>query len=710
MKKIELLAPAGNMENLKAAVMAGCDAVYLGGANFGARAFSKNFSNDEIVEAIKYCHLYGVKVYITINTLIYENEVDSFMEYVDFLHRNNVDAVLIQDLGMFDLIRKTYPNLEIHSSTQMHIHNLDGTLFMQDLGVKRVVLARETSIDEIRHIKNNSNIELEVFVHGALCISYSGECLMSSLIGGRSGNRGTCAGSCRLKYDVIDNSEKRLNDGDYPLSTKELNTLEYVGELIDAGVSSLKIEGRMKSKEYVYMVVSLYRKAIDSYYKNKKIVINEEDITKLKKLFNRNYTKGFIFNEQNNNLINSYRPNHMGVKIGKVIDYKNNTATIKLTDTLKIGSGLRVLGKSDVGINVNDFYKNGKLVKEAYSGDIITIKVNDLVEKNSDVLVTLDSKVNDEIDELIDNNTRKVGITAKFVGKVGNNINLYATDGINEVNITGNTCEESLNRPTTKEDIESKLRKLGDSVYKYESLNIKIDNNIFIPLKEINELRRRMIEELNKKRLYEIKYIKGNYEIDVPDFKKERLLSALVKSTNDIDKTKYDIVYSEEGEIGTIKKLPRVIKEYNYKDDMYLVGEIGAFNKYKNVYTDFSLNVVNSYTVAFLHSMGAKRITLSYELNFEQIKDIIDAYYKRYNKHPNLELIVSSNEEVMVCKFNLSKYYNNKNIRLRDRFFNIYNLRFKDDLMYIYNYKRREDFDTKYYEIGINSLRYNFDN
>ena len=710
MKKIELLAPAGNMENLKAAVMAGCDAVYLGGTNFGARAFSKNFSNEEIIEAINYSHLYGVKVYVTINTLIYENEVDSFMEYVDFLHRNNVDAVLIQDLGMFDLVRKTYPNLEVHSSTQMHIHNLDGTLFMENLGVKRVVLARETSIDEIRYIKENSNIELEVFVHGALCISYSGECLMSSLIGGRSGNRGTCAGSCRLKYDVIDEKGKRLNDGDYPLSTKELNTLEYVGKLIETGVSSLKIEGRMKSKEYVYMVVSLYRKAIDSYYKNKKVVINESDITKLKKLFNRNYTKGFIFNEENNNLINSYRPNHMGVSIGKIIDYKNNTATIKLTDNLKIGSGLRVLGKTDVGINVNDFYKNGKLVKEAHIWDVITIKVNDKVEKNSDVLVTLDSNVMDEIDELIESCSRKVGITARFIAKENENIRFYVSDGVNEVNITGSVCERALNRPTTKDDIESKLSKLGDSVYRYDTLEMDIDNNIFIPLKEINELRRKMVLELNKKRLYEIKYVKSNYEIEVPDFKKEKLVSALVINTKNIDKEKYDVIYSESGEDDTIRKLPRVIEEYNYKDDMYLVGEIGAFNMYKNVYTDFSLNVVNSYTIAFLHSIGACRITLSYELNIDQIKEIIDAYHKRYNKHPNLELIVSSNEEVMVCKFDLSKYYNNKNIRLRDRFSNIYNLRFKDNLMYIYNYKRREDFNEKYYDIGINSLRYNFDN
>ena len=204
MKKIELLAPAGNMKCLHAAVEAGCDAVYLSGNCFGARAFAKNFSDCELVEAINYCHLYGVRVYVTVNTLLYEDEVDDFIKYIDFIHKNNVDAIIIQDLGMFDLVRKTFPNLEIHSSTQMHIHNLDGTQLMEKLGAKRVVLARETSIEQIKHIKENSNIELEIFVHGALCISYSGQCLMSSLIGGRSGNRGQCAGSCRLKYDVID--------------------------------------------------------------------------------------------------------------------------------------------------------------------------------------------------------------------------------------------------------------------------------------------------------------------------------------------------------------------------------------------------------------------------------------------------------------------------------------------------------------------------
>ena len=270
--KIELLSPAGNMESLIAAIEAGCDAVYLGGTLFGARAFANNFNDEELIEAIKYAHMYGVKVYVTTNIIIYEHEVNNFLKYIDFLHKNNVDAIIVQDLGMLDLVHKTFPNLEVHASTQMHIHNLDGVIMAKKLGVKRVVLARETPIEVIKEIKNNVEMDLEIFAHGALCVSYSGQCLFSSLIGSRSGNRGSCVGSCRLPYKIVDEFNNKLNNGDYPLSMKDLNTLEYIGELIEAGVTSLKIEGRMKSPEYVYIVTKLYREAIDSYYKNKKVI------------------------------------------------------------------------------------------------------------------------------------------------------------------------------------------------------------------------------------------------------------------------------------------------------------------------------------------------------------------------------------------------------------------------------------------------------
>lgn len=702
MKKVELLAPAGNMENLKYAVMAGCDAVYLGLKKFGARAFSSNFSDNEFIEAVNYCHLYGVKVYVTLNTIIYDYEVEDFLKIVDFIHKNNVDAVLIQDLGMLDLVRKTYPNLEVHASTQMHIHNLDGVKVLEKLGIKRAVLARETSIDTIKYIKENSNIELEVFVHGALCVSYSGECLMSKFIGGRSGNRGECAGACRLSYDVVDCNNNILNKNKYPISTKDLNTIYYIDKLIESGVASLKIEGRMKSKEYVYMVVKLYRDTIDNYYKTGKVIVNEEYLLKLKKIFNREYTKGFLFNINNNELINSYRPNHMGVNVGKVLNYKNGYATILLTDHVSIGSGLRVLSKNnkDVGILVNEFYKNNKLVKDAYKNDIISIKVHDKVFKDDIVVITNDKSISNSIEDFIKNNKRKVLISGKVSCKLGI-ITLEVSDGINKVVVSSNNVFKSINKSTTKEDISVKLNKLVNTVYKFNSLDINIDSNLFIPLKEINGLKNNMVVLLNDKRLYKINYVKSKYYIDLPDFKKEELIACYTNNINNLDK-KYDIVYTDKN------CLPRVVDKYeNYNNVM--IGELGGFNKCSNVTTDVSFNVVNSYAVAFLHSIGASCVTLSYEMTDTDIENLVNSYINRYNKRPNLELIVYGYPVIMCSKYSLNKEYNKNILYLKDRFNNKFRVITKNNIMYIYFYNKIDKYDKKYYEMGINRLRFNLD-
>ena len=702
MKKVELLAPAGNMENLKYAVMAGCDAVYLGLKKFGARAFSSNFSDNEFIEAVNYCHLYGVKVYVTLNTIIYDYEVEDFLKTVDFIHKNNVDAVLIQDLGMLDLVRKTYPNLEVHASTQMHIHNLDGVKVLEKLGIKRAVLARETSIDTIKYIKENSNIELEVFVHGALCVSYSGECLMSKFIGGRSGNRGECAGACRLSYDVVDCNNNILNKNKYPISTKDLNIIYYIDKLIESGVASLKIEGRMKSKEYVYMVVKLYRDTIDNYYKTGKVIVNEEYLLKLKKIFNREYTKGFLFNINNNELINSYRPNHMGVNVGKVLNYKNGYATILLTDHVSIGSGLRVLSKNnkDVGILVNEFYKNNKLVKDAYKNDIISIKVHDKVFKDDIVVITNDKSISNDIEDYVKNNKRKVLISGKVSCKLGI-ITLEVSDGINKVVVSSNNVFKSINKSTTKEDISVKLNKLVNTVYKFNSLDINIDSNLFIPLKEINGLKNNMVVLLNDKRLYKINYVKSKYYIDLPDFKKEELITCYTNNINNLDK-KYDIVYTDKN------CLPRVIDKYeNYNNVM--IGELGGFNKCSNVTTDVSFNVVNSYAVAFLHSMGASCVTLSYEMTDTDIENLVNSYINRYNKRPNLELIVYGYPVIMCSKYSLNKEYNKNILYLKDRFNNKFRVITKNNIMYIYFYNKIDKYDKKYYEMGINRLRFNLD-
>ena len=687
-KKIELLSPAGNMDSLKAAIFAGCDAVYLSGNRFGARAFASNFTNEEIIEAINFSHLYGVKVYVTVNTLVYESAVPIFMKYIDFLHRNSVDAIIIQDIGMMDLIRKTYPNLEIHASTQMHIHNVEGVKLLESLGIKRAVLARETPIELINEIKKNTNTDIEIFIHGALCISYSGQCLMSSLIGGRSGNRGTCAGSCRQSYDLIVNNNK-VNIDNYLLSTKDLCTLNNIGKLIDIGVNSLKIEGRMKRPEYVYLVTSLYRKAIDSYIKNHKVNITNEDIKNLKKIFNRKFTKGFIFHEENDNFTNPYRPNHMGIEIGQVINYKKPYVYIQLKDSLNKQDGIRFV-KDDIGLIVTDLTINNNIAK---------IKVKDRISANSSVVKTTDYQQLQSINDLI-KQEKKIAITITIIVNIDKPIILVLNDGVNNVAIASEyIVQSSTNNPTTKQRIIEQITKLGNTIYLAQKTESIIDDNVFIPIKILNDLRREAITLLNQKRLYKIPYKKEKYEITLKDFKKEQKKSILISNKHD-DISSFDEIYTEYDSPYTLK-LPRVLEHLPSIDRRVLIGELGSVYKYKNIVTDFSLNVVNSYSVAFLHSLGVNKITLSYELNDKQIKDLIDAYHSRYHKHPNLELIIEGYEEVMISKYKLPN-----NSFLKDRFNNKYKVLVKDNLMYIYNYKKRK-MTGDYYKMGINYLRKN---
>ena len=289
----ELLSPAGNKECLYAAIHNGADAVYLGGKLFGARKFAGNFTKEELKEAVDYAHLYGVKVYVTVNTIIYNHEVKDLLEYVDYLYNIGVDAIIMQDIGMISLVRKTYPDLEINASTQIHNHNNDAISLLKELNIKKVVLDRELSLKEVKELDNR--VEKEVFIHGALCNSYSGCCLFSSLNGGRSGNRGECVQSCRLPYKLIRNDKYIETENKYLLSTKELNTVAKFKELMDSDISSFKIEGRMKSPSYVGYVTKVYRKLINNYYENKPLELTEEEKDNLKILFNREFTNGYIF-------------------------------------------------------------------------------------------------------------------------------------------------------------------------------------------------------------------------------------------------------------------------------------------------------------------------------------------------------------------------------------------------------------------------------
>lgn len=717
MKKPELLSPAGSKEAFYAAIEAGCDAVYIGGYSFGARAFANNFSDEEITECIRYAHIYGVKVYVTVNTIVYEKEVELFLNYVDFLHRNNVDAIIIQDLGMFDLVRKVYPNLELHISTQMHIHNLNGVLKMQEYGAKRVVMARETSIDTLKKIRKATSLELEVFVHGALCVSYSGQCLMSSLIGGRSGNRGKCAGTCRQKYDLIDDNGKKYNEESYLLSTRDLNTLDEIGKLIELGIDSFKIEGRMKRAEYVYLVTSLYRKAIDSYLKYKKININDEDILELKKIYNRKFTKGYLFNDKN--IMNSYRPNHLGIKVGKVIKKENNIIYIKLNDDLINGDGIRILNNNeDDGLIISQMFINKKQVESAKRGDIIELKANINCDINSEVVKTTDKKQIDGLNNLINRKLRKVSIKGKVFVNINEFMKITLNDGINEVTfISDDKPLLANNKPLLENDIAKQIRKTNDTPYHFESLEIETDNKSFVPICKLNELRRKAIELLNKKRLYSTNYKKCKYSIDLPNFNIANKVNYLIRNKDIYDKIKnrdfYELylpnyLYEKIDDNRKVLKLNRVQSENNNYKAPILVGEIGSL--IDNCYTDFSFNVVNSYTVAFLHSIGVSRVTLSHELSDTEIKDIIDAYVKRYQKKPNLELIIYGREEMMISKYNILKNLDRcKNYYLVDKYKNKLPILVNDDIMTIFNYKIRNKEDKeKYFKMGINYVRYEF--
>lgn len=716
MKKPEILAPAGTMESLIAAIEAGCDAVYIGGYSFGARSFAGNFSLEEMKEAIEYAHIYGVKIYVTVNTICYESETSRFLDYIDYLVSINVDALIIQDLGMTDVIRKTYPKLELHASTQMNIHSIESLKFVKSLGIKRAVIAREISIDEIKEMKKNVDIELEVFAHGALCISYSGLCLMSSMIGGRSGNRGACAGSCRQKYSLIrkdNNNEEIIKDEAYLLSMKDLNTIFKIDELVDSKIDSLKIEGRMKRPSYVFAVVRLYKEVIDKYIETGIIEVNKDRLKDLEVMFSRIYTNGFLFNEDRTNITDTFRPNHKGIPVGVVTRVNGDFVTIKLSDKVSIHDGIRIIDKKDIGLNLNVFTNNNNIVKFASKNDEIVVKLHDRPSVGSKVVKTTDYSKIKEINDLIKEGKRKVNIECNIKIEINKSVILTVTDNINTVVVKSEKIVNKANsKPITNEMIKEKLNKLGNTVYIFN--NIKIENNedSFFPIGILNNLRREAIEELTKKRLYRKKLKKQQFEVEAPNVEIESGINLSVKDESlykKVSKYPFDNIYylslNEEIDKKRVRYLPVMRKQLTIKDNS-IIGELGSINKANNLIMDNTVPVVNSYTLAFLHNMGIKRVTLSYELTYEQIEELLDGYKNRYGKNPNVELVIYGKEEIMFTKNSFYKENHNlNNYYLKDRFNNNYPIIFYNDGMIIYNYKSRNLDILKYKKLGINTFR-----
>ena len=363
MDKLEILAPVGNKEMLMAAINSGADAVYLGAELFNARMKADNFSNQDLKESVRLCHLYGVKVYLTLNTLVTDSEIPKLIEQVKIAVDSKVDAFIIQDLGVAYLLKKYFKNIVLHASTQMGVHNYEGALILEKLGFSRVVLSRETTLEDIKLIKQNTNLEIEYFVHGALCVAFSGNCYLSSEIKGKSGNRGECLQLCRLFYNAS-NNEKQINNG-YLLSTKDLCYADKLKELVKAGVTSFKIEGRLKRPAYVVSTVSTYKKVLESS------TFTKQDEKNLLKVFSRgDFNKGEYLNNNNSNIINKEIQNHLGEKIGRVLKVEKfkdlHKITIESRHQIATGDGLKFISKdgyvNSLGVG-NVEYKNGNFIQ-----------------------------------------------------------------------------------------------------------------------------------------------------------------------------------------------------------------------------------------------------------------------------------------------------------------------------------------------------------
>ncbi len=664
MKDIELLAPAGSMEALVAAVSSGADAIYLGGIRFGARAFAGNFDNDEICEAVAYCHIRNVKVYVTVNTLIYEDELNDALEYIRFLYNAHVDAVIVQDFGLFEMIKENFPDFEIHCSTQMHVHNKNGCQVMKQQGAARVVLARESSIDLIKEC-SKVGIELEVFIHGALCVGTSGQCLMSSFQGGRSGNRGECAQPCRLKYTLtnLSKNEKVKTDGDYLLSLKDLYTLEHIPELIEAGIHSFKIEGRMKRPEYVAEVVRVYREAIDRYHNHCESKNTFKDKQSLMKLFNRDFTSGYLFNQHGKAIANSTRPNHMGIEIAKVIKCSANLVCLKLSYDLSQGDGIRILNKNeDVGLMVNKMYKNGLLVSKAYQNDEVEIKINRKcnVFVNDKVVLTSDKNQLSEIQSNIKHYYKRLQIQATFIAKENEPFLIRLSHGSHVVEVQSEQLNtKSINKPITIENIITQLSKIKDTPFEISDFQIDIEEDLFISLKSINECRRlaifKLIEEKIKVKRSALPRAE-NYNISTKCLDRNIIVIDHVSQMDNYDEN--FLVFSNRKNLyskpNIFQKGYKVNElDIDFSGEFVLLSQIGDFNNSLEDsfrIADTSFNVTNSYAVRFLKRLNVDSVVVSHEVDNIQYEKIKSEYKKRFSEDVNLGKMIYGHRECMIMK------------------------------------------------------------
>lgn len=617
----EILAPAGSKEAFEAALAAGADAVFLGLPLFGARAYAKNFTLEEVEKIIQKAHLYGMKVYITMNTLLEEDQMEQAVQWARKLHEMNVDALIIQDLGLIHVLHHKFPKLELHASTQISTNNPSQIEQLKKLGISRVVLARECDLEQIEQC-SKTGMELEVFVHGALCIAFSGQCQFSNVRYQRSGNKGMCAQSCRMEYTLTENGKPVQTSGNFLLSPKDLCALEDIPALEKAGVASLKIEGRMKSPVYVYESVLKARKAREGQK------LDEEDFKKLKLAFNRGYTRGHIYNLTGEKLMSSSTSNHLGIEVGKVIKVKDGKVYIKLSDSIHQNDGLRFINRNTSdGCNVNFLYdQKGNLIKEGYPHEVVALKTDiktypgSIVRKTTDYLMAKETKKASEILE------RQVPIsfTVKAL-RPGEQLELTVSDGVHTIDMLSDfILEKAKQRPSDEVYFTKQLSKTGDTFAKVQSVTCQLDEPVFVPMPAINKMKKEILALLEQKRIEAPEIEEKEYEVSLPtvcqpDSFVEVLHTNQAEASKEIGLKRYSIWPLQGVSVATSLSGKNLGKE-----PAELVTHLDPGSIVKG------MNISNSYAIAALLELGYKGMVLSEEMSDTNRALMMNRFKERY--------------------------------------------------------------------------------
>lgn len=482
-RQIEILAPAGSDAAMKAAFKAGADAVYMGGRLFGARAYAQNPEQDGLLEAIDYAHLHGKRLYLTVNTLLKNEEIsDRLYEYMLPLYRQGLDAVLVQDLGVLQFLSENFPELALHASTQMTVYGSDYANWLKKYRISRIVTPRELSLEEIRCLKQETGLDIEVFIHGALCCCYSGQCLMSSMIGGRSGNRGRCAQPCRLPYTIGSGKGKERG---YLLSPRDLCGLDLLPDLIEAGVDSLKIEGRMKGPEYAALTASIYRRYADLYLEKgaDSFHVEESDRKKLLEIFNRGgFTDGYFHRHNGPEMMSTKRPGHAGVRIGTATVQRGNIRVSLSQDAAK-GDLIELPGGQEV-----------RLKEAAAAGSTLRLSVKGKIPEGRFPVMRMQSKaLSEELAVFTEGPDSKEIINGSVRIYAGEPVKLQISGPAGSICVSGAIPQAAVNRPLQASEAEARLRKTGGTPFTFDSLEVDVEDGVFLPVPEINELRRQAL-------------------------------------------------------------------------------------------------------------------------------------------------------------------------------------------------------------------------